>query len=96
MARLKLVESDHPRVGRIMPIKSHYYLGKELMRRNSASNPLRAVSRCVEHLRLNSYQATHAEVFDASNGKLHAVVKRDIHGNVHILYERKLQATETL
>jgi hypothetical protein len=73
-----------------MPIKSIYYLGKEIRKRNSASNPLRCVSRCVEHMRLNDYEATHAEVFNELTGKLHAVVKRDVHGNTHILYEAKL------
>lgn len=78
------------------PIKSIYYNGKEVVKRNSSSNPLRCVSRCIEHMRLNSYHSTHAEVFDETSGVLHAVVKSDVKGNIHILYERKLQKTEVM
>ena len=73
-----------------------YYRGRDCMQTNSASNPLRAVSRCVEHLRLNSYAATVAEVFNANTGTLHAVVKRDVTGNIRIIYQLELQKSEVL
>lgn len=81
---------------RILPIKSVYYQGREVVKKNSSSNPLRCASRCLEHLRLNSYEATHAEVFDETTGTLHAVLKRDVKGNIHVLYERPLTKSEAL
>lgn len=86
VVRLRLA-SNRPR----LPIKSVYYFGKNIVRKNSSSNPLRSVGRCVQHLRLNSYEATHAEIFDELRGVLHAVIKRDVNGNIHVLYEHGLQ-----
>lgn len=78
------------------PIKTMYFMGRDGVQTNSASNPLRAVSRCVEHLRLNSYAATVAEVFNADTGTLHAVVRRDVMGNIRIVYQLELQKSEVL
>jgi hypothetical protein len=80
----------------VRPIKSVYYQGKVAVRKNSSSNPLRCAARCVQHLRLNTYAATHVEVFDELKGTLHAVVKRDVNGNIHVLYERPLQKSEVI
>lgn len=93
---VKLRRQQRADVGVTRPIKSVYYFRREIVRKNSASNPLRCTSRCVEHLRLDSYGATHVEVFDETTGTLHAVVKRDMQGNIHILYERELVKTEVM
>lgn len=86
-------EAEKPK--RIMRIQTVYYFGRQVVKKNRASNPLRAVSRCVEHLRLNSYEATVAEVFDSTGrGTLHAVVRRSINGNIAIVYQRDVQPSE--
>jgi hypothetical protein len=38
-------------------------------------------------MRRNDYEATVAEVYDLRTGKLHAVMKVDVHGNHHTLYQ---------
>jgi hypothetical protein len=96
MAQTNVVRFPATRTRPPLNIKSDYYLGKDLVKRNSASNPLRAVSRAVEHLRLNSYEATHVEVYDDRRGTLHAVIKRHMAGRTEILYERPLQKTEVM
>ena len=45
-------------------------------------------------MRLNKYEATHAEVYDTNNGKLYGVVKVDVNGNCRILYEHKVTKAE--
>jgi hypothetical protein len=68
-------------------VRTVYYRGKEIVKKNRAGRPISAVSRCTEHMRRNDYEATVAEVYDLRTGKLHAVMKVDVHGNHHTLYQ---------
>lgn len=70
-------------------IVSAYYRGKEIVRTNRAVYSERAVLHAVMHMRQNTYEATHVEVYDEMAGLLHAVVKRTVEGNVSILYKRE-------
>lgn len=84
------LEGDGPK----LPIKAIYRRGKEVVKINSAGTGTNAVPRCVMHMRANDYAATVAEVHNERNGKLYAVVKRTVDGNVHILYENKYREGE--
>ena len=78
----------------IRTITTSFYRRKELVRTNSAVHVNRAVLRCVHWLQVNAYEATHAEVFDAGNGELHAVVKRHMNGDIEILFKREVQVED--
>ena len=71
-------------------IRTDYYNGKELIKTNRATYPNSAVLRCVDHMQLNDYGATTAEVFDEDTGELHAVVKFG-QEQINILYKREVQ-----
>lgn len=72
-------------------ITTTFYRGKNLVKTNHAAYPNRAVLRCVDNLQINHYEATHAEVYDCSNGQLHAVIKRSINGNLEVLFKREVK-----
>lgn len=73
-------------------IQTTYYFGKKLVRHNSAKHTNNAVLHCVEHMQLNHYEATTAEVFDLENGELHAVVKRSMKNkDISIVFKREVK-----
>jgi hypothetical protein len=72
---------------RELPVRTVFYRGREVVRTIAAGKSLNAVANCTRHMRKNTYEATHAEVYNTANGKLYAVMKRDVHGNLHILFE---------
>lgn len=72
-------------------IKTTYYHGKKLVRVNRAKFANNAVPLCVHHMQVNEYDATTAEVYDDSDGTLHAVIKRSIKGDIHIVFKREVK-----
>lgn len=58
---------------------------------NKGKHPERMVLRCIAHMRKNTYEAVLAEVFNDNTGKLHAVVKRRINGDVEILFQEEFK-----
>jgi hypothetical protein len=78
----------------IRAIRTDYYREKELVRRIASSWPINAVKNCVGYMRLNTYEATHAEVYSEKNGDLYAVIRNDVHGNTHIVYENPVTEQE--
>jgi hypothetical protein len=73
-------------------IQTTYYLGKKLVKNNTATYANNAVLHCVEHMQLNHYEASTAEVFDSSNGELHAVIRRNIKTNgIAIVFKREVE-----
>jgi hypothetical protein len=86
--KLKLVGT-----GRVLPIHTHYFThaGGRAVRINRAGSALRAVPLCVEHMQLNHYEATVAEVFDTRGGVLHAVIRRTVEGNIRIVFKREVK-----
>lgn len=76
-------------VPRTMSVQSVYYRGREVVKTNRSYHAENAAVNCHKHMRSNRYAATHAEVFDERDGVLHAVIKRTVEGNVHILYKRE-------
>jgi hypothetical protein len=77
-----------------LPIKTVYYLGRKVVRTNRSGKPLPACGNCLQYLRSNKYEATHAEVYDMFTGKLYSVQKLDVHGNVHTLFQLKFSPNE--
>mgnify|MGYP003575880546 CR=1 FL=1 len=74
----------------VRTIKTVFYYGKQVVKTNKASHANRAVLHCVNHMQLNTYEATHAEVYDEETGVLHAVIRRTIKG-IAILYKREVR-----
>lgn len=79
---------------RHLPVRTVYYRGRDVVKTIAAGKQLNAVKNCVGYMRTNKYEATHAEVYDTDNGKLYGVVKRDVKGNCHVLYEHKPSKAE--
>lgn len=79
---------------RELPVRTVYYRGREVVKNIASGKSLYAVRNCVYWMRLNKYEATHAEVYDTDNGKLYGVVKRDMNGNCRIIYEHKVTKAE--
>lgn len=80
--------------GRKLPVKTIYRHGREVVKTNSAGSGFTAVPRAVMHMRANDYEASVVEVFNEQNGKLHAVMKLDVHGHLHVLYQRPYKEGE--
>lgn len=73
----------------IRTIQTTYYGGKSVVKNNTAVHANTAVLRCVDHMQLDHYSASVAEVFDHTTGTLHAVIKRNIKGIV-IVFKREV------
>lgn len=76
-------------------IKTVYYRRGKNPRINRSMDANRAVATCVLHMQINQYEAHAAEVYDDETGELHAAIKRDIHGNIRIVYNRDPVVHET-
>ena len=71
------------------PIRAIYYdAKKEVVRTNHGNWPRTMTLHVVDHLQLDEYGATVAEVFDITSGVLHAVVTRGVR-KVEIIYKRE-------
>ena len=66
-----------------------YHRGK-VVRINKSSLANNAVPRSVFYMQTNRYDATTAEVFDEHDGVLHAVITRNIQGNIKIVFKREV------
>lgn len=66
------------------------YVGRRLMALNltRSANPNSAVRNCIGHMQVNEYGATMAIVTDLVSGQLHAIIKRDVKGNISIVFKR--------
>lgn len=73
------------------PIKTVYYFGSRAVKITRAKHANSAVPRCVDHLQLNHYNATLAEVYDDVNAELHAVVTRSVKGTIKIVFKREVK-----
>jgi len=76
---------------RARTIRTVFYRLAKVVKINNAYYANSAVLRCVDHLQHNQYNATHAEVYDESNGDLHAVVRRRVTGDLEILFRRAVK-----
>jgi adenine deaminase len=85
-AKLRLVAQP-----RTMDISTVYYRGKLVVKANRASRANNAVPRAVAHMQINRYQASVAEVFDLTTGELHAVIRRAVSGDIHIVFKREVK-----
>jgi hypothetical protein len=70
------------------PIQTIYSLGTKVTKVTHSLHSNSAVMNCVNHMQLNHYGATLAEVFDNQVGTLHALIKRKINGDLVIIYKR--------
>jgi len=75
----------------IRKITTTFYNRLDVVKVNNAVHANNAVLRCIDHLQINQYDATHAEVFDSESGVLHAVIKRRMNGDIEILFKRDVQ-----
>ena len=76
-------------------IKTIYYRRGDEPKINKSKNANRAVTTCVAHMQINHYGAHLAEVFDVGTGELHAVIKRNVKGDLHIYLKRDARDFET-
>jgi hypothetical protein len=77
---------------RTLPIQTVYYREQKMVKKTRAGTANRAVPHAVEHMQINEYHATHCEVYDLTNGVLHAVLKRHISENsIEVLFKRKVK-----
>lgn len=73
-------------------IQTTYYRGKELVKTNHAVHVNSASERCFNHMQLNHYEATTAEVFDSQVGTLHAVFRRSLAGDeIKTVFKREVK-----
>lgn len=75
-----------------LKIHTVYYNHNRAVKRNNAKYGYTAVMQCIKHMQLNSYEATHAEVYDSVDGKLHAVIRAVLVNGKHeirILFKRE-------
>ena len=76
---------------RTLPIKTVYYFRGKVLKINHALYANNAVPQCVYHMQLNRYAASTAEVFDETDGTLHAVIKRGMGGMITIVFKREVK-----
>jgi hypothetical protein len=73
---------------KMLTIKTVFYRGKVEIKTNRAKHANSAVLRAVDHMQLNSYGATVAEVYDEETAELHAVVTHNVAGRISIVFRR--------
>ena len=68
---------------------------RRIAKTTAGVHPRTVIMHAVDHLQMNHYDALLAEVYDITNGVLHAVLKRSLDPNKHrkieILYKRKVK-----
>lgn len=72
----------------MLTIQTMYYRGKQEIKINRAKHANSAVLRAVDHMQLNSYGATVAEVYDTETAELHAVITHNVAGRISIVFRR--------
>lgn len=73
-------------------VRTVYYRAKEVVKTTASTYEINAVKNCVGWMRINRYEATHAEVYGTTNGKLYGVVTNKlVNGKLRtqIEYEHK-------
>lgn len=75
---------EHPR-----PIRSQYLHGHAEVKVTRAKYASTAVPAAVMHMQMDDYDAFTCQVWDDSTGKLHAVIKRSVKGDLKVLFEAK-------
>jgi hypothetical protein len=78
----------------IRAIRTDYYFKREIVKTTHAVYAFNAVPNCIGHLQTNQYGATTAEVFNEVTGKLHAVIRRSVQGEIHIVFKEKVKEGE--
>lgn len=73
------------------PITTVYYERKKVVKTTHAGRANRAVLNCVNHLQLNHYGASLAEIFDTVSGVLHAVIAYSVVGKITIIFKREVK-----
>jgi hypothetical protein len=76
-------------------IKTVYYIRGRDPKVIRSKDANRAVAQCVAHMQINHYGSHVAEVYDDVTGELHAQIKRNAKGELHIWYARNPQDFET-
>lgn len=76
-------------------IKTVYHIRDGSTKVNRSLNANRAVSRCVDHMQIDHYNAHLAEVYDAETGELHAQLKWCNDGTLRIYLKRNPREFET-
>jgi len=82
---------------RMLPIKTVYYgdrRAKAIVRINHALTAFKAVPLVIMHMQTNDYEAVLAEVFDLSNGDLHAIISRKMDGTLMTVFKREVHKGE--
>lgn len=76
--------------GTSRPIQTVFYRGKKVIQINRSKWANSAVLRCINHMQLNHYEATHAEIYDNNSGVLHAVITCNVVGKITIVFRREV------
>jgi hypothetical protein len=77
-------------------IQTTYFYRDEVVKVNRSASANSAVVRCVDHLQMNHYGASTAEVFDALSGQLHAVFRYSTTGEIRIIFKRDVEGRTEL
>lgn len=76
------------------PIRTEYYAAttrRQLIKTTHARWATKAVPNAVFHMQFNEYDAQLCEVWDCETGELHAQIKRDVNGNIRIVFLREVR-----
>lgn len=76
-------------------IKTVYHIRGKAPKVVRSMNANRAVTQCVGHMQIDHYGAHVAEVYDNATGELHAQIKMDKKGTLHIYLKRNARDYET-
>lgn len=75
----------------LRPIQTVYRRGNKIVRVNMATYANKAVLHCINHMQLNHYGATVAEVYDSTTGEPHAVITHSVVGKISIVFRREVK-----
>ena len=71
------------------PIVCQYLNGHKETKRTRARYASNAVPTAVMHMQFDDYDALVCQIWDETNGELHAVIKRTVKGSISILFKRQ-------
>lgn len=69
-------------------ILTQYLRGHREVKLTRAKYVSNAVPNAVMHMQLDDYDAFTCQIWDEATGELHAVIKRNVKGNLNILFSR--------
>jgi hypothetical protein len=85
----KMGSSSHKR-----SIATVYHCNNRIVKVNRSSRAFYVIPTCIRHMQIDEYGANLAEIYNTLTGKLYAIIRKNVKGEIKILFKCKIQRGE--